>query len=126
MPGSSSYEARVGVSDLFDVDDGPMLRNRQMVMGVCVVQVSISIVLGLLQAARRRGAILLLLNPFFVAAGVLGYLGAKRCQPVLVMAHFTGSARTQVTHSGPHSLHCRPATGYSKAKRAWRRARELA
>lgn len=86
-----AYDSRA-ISDLFDVDDGPMLRNRQMVMAVCVVQVSISIVLGLLQAARRRGAILLILNPFFIAAGVLGYLGAKRCQPVLVMAHFTGSA----------------------------------
>ena len=27
-------------------------------------------------------------SPFFVAAGALGYVGAKRCQPLLVMAHF--------------------------------------
>jgi len=87
----AAYDRRA-ITDLFDVDDGPMLRNRQMVMAVCVVQVSVAILLGLLQAARRRGAILLILNPFFIAAGVLGYLGAKRCQPVLVMAHFTGSA----------------------------------
>ena len=37
-----------------------------------------------------------MLNPFFIAAGVLGYLGAKRCQPLLVMGHFLGSSGLSV------------------------------
>ena len=77
---ATTYERRQA-EDLFDVDDGPMLRKRQMVMAVCVAQIIISGSLGLLQLARRKGAILLILNPFFIAAGVLGYIGAKNCHP---------------------------------------------
>ena len=74
---------------LYDVDDGPLLRKRRMVMTMCTVQIVVSLAL---LANARRNLVLLVLNPFFVAAGALGYIGAKRCQPLLVMAHFLGSA----------------------------------
>ena len=76
-------------AELYDVDDGPLLRKRRMVMTMCTVQIVVSLAL---LANARRNLVLLVLNPFFVAAGALGYVGAKRCQPLLVMAHFLGSA----------------------------------
>ena len=52
----------------------------------------------------------------------LCYYGMHRCSHEL----HCGWVGHSVHHSGhtqwAHSLHCRPATGYSEAKRAWRRA----
>ena len=79
----------MATEELYDVDDGPLLRKRRMVMTMCTVQIVVSLAL---LANARRNLVLLVLNPFFVAAGALGYVGAKRCQPLLVMAHFLGSA----------------------------------
>ena len=90
MHSQPNLRARVSMAaELYDVDDGPLLRKRRMVMTMCTVQIVVSLAL---LANARRNLVLLVLNPFFVAAGALGYVGAKRCQPLLVMAHFLGSA----------------------------------
>ena len=90
-PTSRGYVAHSGSEseNIFDVDDGPMMRKRELVMNVCVVQVLLSF--AMLANARRSPA-LAVLQPFFLAAGVLGYMGARRCNALLVAAHFLGSA----------------------------------
>ena len=87
--GQAPLSLSMATEELYDVDDGPLLRKRRMVMTMCTVQIVVSLAL---LANARRNLVLLVLNPFFVAAGALGYVGAKRCQPLLVMAHFLGSA----------------------------------
>ena len=103
MPASAAYvpvespdEERASVPhtvsrwmSLLDIDDAPMLRKREVVMNVCIVQVLLSFVL---LTNFRRSPVLLVLQPFFIAAGVLGYLGAKHCKALYVAAHFVGSA----------------------------------
>ena len=74
---------------LFDVDDGPMLQKRQIVMNVCMAQVVMSFVLV---TNYRRSPVLLILQPFFIGAAVLGYLGARDCKALFVAAHILGSA----------------------------------
>ena len=59
------------LDEIYDVDDGPMLRKRKL---VTVTQILIC--LGLTAISIRRARILLVLVPFFLSAGVLGYLGA--------------------------------------------------
>ena len=90
-PEARGYIAHSGTDSeaIFDVDDGPMMRKRELVMNVCVVQVLLSF--AMLANARRSPA-LAVLQPFFLAAGVLGYLGARRCNALMVAAHFLGSA----------------------------------
>ena len=85
---SAVPEARVPLEELLNVDDGPMLERRKLVMNICVIQVLISFVM---LVNMRRSPILLVLQPFFVGAGVLGYMGAKHCKDVFVAAHFMGS-----------------------------------
>jgi len=80
---------QAGTLLLFDVDDAPMLEKRDMVMNICMVQVALSFVL---LTNWRRSPVLLILHPFFIAAGVLGWYGAKHCKSVYVAAHFMGSA----------------------------------
>ena len=76
-------------SEKGDVDDGPLLRKRKLVKGICVTQILIC--LGLTAISIRRARILLVLVPFFLSAGVLGYLGADNCRPAYIAAHFMGS-----------------------------------
>jgi len=76
-------------TDIFDVDDGPMLRKRERVMNVCILQVLLSTALVV---NMRRAPVLVVLYPFFIAAGILGYLGAKKSSAMMLMAHFLGSA----------------------------------
>ena len=63
-------------SILFDVDDGPMLEKRQLVMNLCLSQCFLSLVLV---TNYRRSPVLLVLTPFFIAAGVFGYIGGRDC-----------------------------------------------
>ena len=82
----------LAADELYDVDDGPLLRKRRMVMTMCTVQIVVSLAL---LANARRNPVLLALNPFFVAAGALGYVsgpvhtprGARRAEPLRVIAH---------------------------------------
>ena len=74
---------------IYDVDDGPMMSKRRLVMNICIVQGILSLTL-LVQL--RRAPVLLVLEPFFLAAAILGYNGAKRCNAIMVAAHFLGSA----------------------------------
>jgi len=76
-------------ASLLDVDDGPMLRKRELVMNICIVQVLLSFTL---LTNWRRSPVLLVLQPFFISAGILGYIGAKQCKALFVAAHFCGSA----------------------------------
>ena len=70
------YVPHQEIENIYDVDDGPMMRRRERVMNVCVVQVMLSFVLVV---NARRAPALAVLQPFFLAAGVLGYIGARRC-----------------------------------------------
>ena len=90
MRGSAPRPQRLPTEDLYDVDDGPLLRKRKLVKGICITQILIC--LGLTAISIRRARILLVLVPFFLSAGVLGYLGAKKSHPLYVAAHFMGSA----------------------------------
>ena len=101
MSGNPSYERiptpgdapattpRWSTSELFDVDDAPMLRKRQNVMNVCMVQGFLSLALV---TNYRRSPVLLIMQPFFISAAILGYQGAKHCKELYVAAHFMGSA----------------------------------
>ena len=89
MRGSAPRPQRLPTEDLYDVDDGPLLRKRKLVKGICVTQILIC--LGLTAISIRRARILLVLVPFFLSAGVLGYLGADNCRPAYIAAHFMGS-----------------------------------
>ena len=40
----------------------------------------------------RRSPVLLIMQPFFISAAILGYQGAKHCKELYVAAHFMGSA----------------------------------
>ena len=68
----------LAADELYDVDDGPLLRKRRMVMTMCTVQIVVSLAL---LANVRRNPVLLALNPFFVAAGALGYVGGPVSYP---------------------------------------------
>ena len=68
----------LAADELYDVDDGPLLRKRRMVMTMCTVQIVVSLAL---LANARRNPVLLALNPFFVAAGALGYVGGPVSYP---------------------------------------------
>lgn len=84
-----AYESLLeSTPSLWDVDDGPMLRKRETVMNVCAVQVLLSI--ALLVIFLRRSPVLLVLHPFFIAAGILGYIGASRGNSFMVAAHVMG------------------------------------
>ena len=85
-PGNSP---RWSTAALFDVDDAPMMRKRQMVMNVCMVQGFLSLALV---TNYRRSPVLLIMQPFFISAAVLGYQGAKHCKALYVAAHVMGSA----------------------------------
>jgi hypothetical protein len=74
---------------LFDVDDTEMLQKRKWVMNLCFVQVLLSL---LLVTNYRRSPVLLVMQPFFIGAGLLGYFGAKNCNALWVAGHFIGSA----------------------------------
>ena len=89
MRGSAPRPQRLPTEDLYDVDDGPLLRKRKLVKGICITQILIC--LGLTAISIRRARILLVLVPFFLSAGVLGYLGADNCRPAYIAAHFMGS-----------------------------------
>jgi hypothetical protein len=69
---------------LLDVDDAPMLRKRELVMNICVVQWMLSLVL---LTNFRRSPVLLVLQPFFLAAAALGYYGAKQSKSLYIAAH---------------------------------------
>lgn len=88
-PGTMASRFAAGTLLLFDVDDAPMLQRRDLVMNICMVQVAVSFVL---LTNWRRSPVLLILQPFFMGAGVLGWYGAKHCKSVYVAAHFMGSA----------------------------------
>ena len=75
---------------LFDVDEAPMLEKRQIVMNVCLTQIVLSFVVSLVNFKRSK--VLLILQPFFVGAGLLGYFGARDCKSLFVAAHIMGSA----------------------------------
>ena len=68
----ASGSLMLAADELYDVDDGPLLRKRRMVMTMCTVQIVVSLAL---LANARRNPVLLALNPFFLAAGALGYVG---------------------------------------------------
>ena len=76
---------------LFDVDDGPMMARRQVVMVICLIQVCLCAFLTAIGLARRAAA-LLVMQPFFAAAGALGYYGARKCVIWMISAHFLGSS----------------------------------
>lgn len=76
-------------SALFDVDESEMLHRRESVMNICMVQVFLSFALV---TNYRRSPVLLVLQPFFICAGALGYYGAKNCKSLFVAAHVLGSA----------------------------------
>ena len=86
---SSSMASRLLSGLIFDVDDAPMLQRRDLVMNGCLVQIALSLVL---LTNWRRSPTLLVLQPFFLAAGFLGWYGAKHCKSNYVAAHFIGSA----------------------------------
>ena len=88
-PGEAARPPPLWASILFDVDDGPMLHKREVVMNTCIAQIVLSFVLV---TNYRRSPVLLILQPFFIGAGVLGYLGARDCKALFVAAHFIGSA----------------------------------
>lgn len=76
-------------AQLFDVDDAPMIAKRDTVMNMCITQIVLSFVLV---TNYRRSPVLLVLQPFFIGAGLLGYMGARDCKALFVAAHFIGSA----------------------------------
>ena len=67
-----------------------MLEKRQIVMNVCLTQIVLSFVVSLVNFKRSK--VLLILQPFFVGAGLLGYFGARDCKSLFVAAHIMGSA----------------------------------
>ena len=88
-PSSQASSSSIFSGLIFDVDDAPMLQRRDLVMNGCLVQIALSLVL---LTNWRRSPTLLVLQPFFLAAGLLGWYGAKHCKSNYVAAHFIGSA----------------------------------
>jgi len=76
---------------IHDVDDGPMMQRRQLLMVMCAVQVGLAVTECLIGVFRRAAA-LLYMQPFFAGAGLLGFLGARDCTAWMVATHFMGSA----------------------------------
>merc|ERR1740130_870089 len=74
-----------------DVDEGPMLLRRQIVMAMCAIQVGLALA-EVLIGVFRRAASLLYMQPFFAGAGILGFLGARNCTAWMVATHFMGSS----------------------------------
>jgi hypothetical protein len=89
VPTPGDRSPRWSTAALFDVDDAPMMKKRQNVMNVCMVQGFLSLALV---TNYRRSPVLLVMQPFFLSAAVLGYQGAKHCKALYVAAHFMGSA----------------------------------
>mmetsp|Transcript_16969 Transcript_16969/g.28298 ORF Transcript_16969/g.28298 Transcript_16969/m.28298 type:complete len:316 (-) Transcript_16969:502-1449(-) len=78
---------------IYDVNDAPMLRRRHRLMTVCAIQLVGSVgITGIAMARRGRFLMMLVLQPFFIAAAVLGYFGAKYCKGFMLVSHFLGSA----------------------------------
>ena len=63
---------------IYDVDDAPMMRRRNLLMAMCAVQVGLALTECAIGVFRRAAA-LLYMQPFFAGAGLLGYLGARDC-----------------------------------------------
>jgi len=68
-----------------------VLRKRRNVMIVCGAQVILSVAVTIVGLARR-GRALLVMQPFFIAAAVLGFYGARTSTSWMVSSHFLGSA----------------------------------
>jgi hypothetical protein len=77
--------------DIFNVNEGWMLQMRRTVMVMCCTQIGLSLSLVSIGAMRRTPA-LLVMQPFFVMAGLFGLLGAHECRPWLISFHFVGSS----------------------------------
>ena len=79
---------------LFDVDDAPMMQKRENVMNLCIAQCFLSLALV---TNYRRAPVLIVLQPFFIGAAILGYYGARKSSPLYIAAHFIGSAGLALT-----------------------------
>lgn len=77
--------------DIYNVNEGWMLQMRRTVMVMCCTQIGLSLSLASIGAMRRTPA-LLVMQPFFVLAGLFGFLGAHECKPWLISFHFVGSS----------------------------------
>jgi len=77
--------------DIYQVDEGWMLRMRRTVMLMCSTQVGLALALGSIGTMRRTPA-LLVMQPFFILAGLFGLIGARDCKPWMISMHFVGSS----------------------------------
>jgi len=77
--------------DGIHASEGSMIQQRQTVMTLCACQVCLALALAS-AGAMRRTPTLLVMQPFFVAAGAFGYFGARDCKPWMISSHFVGSS----------------------------------
>ncbi|KAL1500530.1 hypothetical protein AB1Y20_013186 [Prymnesium parvum] len=81
------------VSGVTDAEDPLMRARRRTTMVACALQIMLCVgLVGVAIAQRGRGLALLTMQPFFIGAAVLGFLGASTDRPTAVFAHALGSA----------------------------------